>query len=119
MLMWRSAVLCLDPEHHVVRRVVVRYAEAHLEVDELPAGGQPLCQYAWARQDGRLPQRGRHEAPFPRRITRARLNCFGNPAQRDPGGQAVDALNDRGRSEEHTSELQSHSDLVCRLLLEK
>src|SRR5438034_4622939 len=26
---------------------------------------------------------------------------------------------DCGRSEEHTSELQSHSDLVCRLLLEK
>src|SRR5438034_8652489 len=25
----------------------------------------------------------------------------------------------RTRSEEHTSELQSHSDLVCRLLLEK
>src|SRR5260221_7637055 len=24
-----------------------------------------------------------------------------------------------GRSEEHTSELQSHSDIVCRLLLEK
>src|SRR5438034_3324573 len=29
----------------------------------------------------------------------------------------ITALN--GRSEEHTSELQSHSDLVCRLLLEK
>src|SRR5438132_14382771 len=31
------------------------------------------------------------------------------------------ALKDRAleRSEEHTSELQSHSDLVCRLLLEK
>src|SRR5438034_3822023 len=28
-------------------------------------------------------------------------------------------LDDRLRSEEHTSELQSHSDLVCRLLLEK
>src|SRR5260221_9902310 len=28
-------------------------------------------------------------------------------------------LHDRERSEEHTSELQSHSDLVCRLLLEK
>src|SRR5438034_4785135 len=28
----------------------------------------------------------------------------------------IDAL---ARSEEHTSELQSHSDLVCRLLLEK
>src|SRR5437588_6324417 len=25
----------------------------------------------------------------------------------------------KGRSEEHTSELQSHSELVCRLLLEK
>src|SRR5437588_2142144 len=31
--------------------------------------------------------------------------------------QAQHAL--RRRSEEHTSELQSHSDLVCRLLLEK
>src|SRR5260221_9105419 len=34
-----------------------------------------------------------------------------------------DSRNDNGeeviRSEEHTSELQSHSDLVCRLLLEK
>src|SRR5436190_17710922 len=29
------------------------------------------------------------------------------------------ALGPRARSEEHTSELQSHSDLVCRLLLEK
>src|SRR5260221_8694860 len=33
----------------------------------------------------------------------------------------LDALRKAGheRSEEHTSELQSHSDLVCRLLLEK
>src|SRR5438034_8298301 len=29
------------------------------------------------------------------------------------------AADPRVRSEEHTSELQSHSDLVCRLLLEK
>src|SRR5260221_10855771 len=28
-------------------------------------------------------------------------------------------LGHAGRSEEHTSELQSHSDIVCRLLLEK
>src|SRR5260221_1379858 len=28
-------------------------------------------------------------------------------------------VREHGRSEEHTSELQSHSDLVCRLLLEK
>src|SRR5438034_6144412 len=31
----------------------------------------------------------------------------------------VRAFFDTYRSEEHTSELQSHSDLVCRLLLEK
>src|SRR5438034_4999794 len=31
----------------------------------------------------------------------------------------LEQLAGRGRSEEHTSELQSHSDLVCRLLLEK
>src|SRR5947207_5499236 len=32
---------------------------------------------------------------------------------------ALVPLGRRHRSEEHTSELQSHSDLVCRLLLEK
>src|SRR5206468_12022370 len=31
----------------------------------------------------------------------------------------LDVVLDVGRSEEHTSELQSRSDLVCRLLLEK
>src|SRR5688572_31690675 len=31
----------------------------------------------------------------------------------------IDGLNDLIRSEEHTSELQSQSNLVCRLLLEK
>src|SRR5438132_8712403 len=42
-----------------------------------------------------------------RRLAR-RLVCF-------QGGMSVICF----RSEEHTSELQSHSDLVCRLLLEK
>src|SRR2546425_8293158 len=36
-----------------------------------------------------------------------------------PGGHLVAAGGDRGRSEEHTSELQSLAYLVCRLLLEK
>src|SRR5436190_13384090 len=31
----------------------------------------------------------------------------------------IDLIYATARSEEHTSELQSHSDLVCRLLLEK
>src|SRR5437588_3728533 len=43
--------------------------------------------------------------------------------RRDPGGGAARPRPPRSRadrrSEEHTSELQSHSDLVCRLLLEK
>src|SRR5437588_6564842 len=40
----------------------------------------------------------------------------------EPGWRPRRLRRDRpagGRSEEHTSELQSHSDLVCRLLLEK
>src|SRR5947207_10879989 len=40
---------------------------------------------------------------------------FCPPGFNRAGRQAVPRL----RSEEHTSELQSHSDLVCRLLLEK
>ena len=42
-------------------------------------------------------------------------------AHRTPMPEIIDLLakNENARSEEHTSELQSHSDLVCRLLLEK
>src|SRR5206468_5833807 len=41
------------------------------------------------------------------------------PAARLFGAPAPDGALDEVRSEEHTSELQSRSDLVCRLLLEK
>src|SRR5690349_22553735 len=37
----------------------------------------------------------------------------------DCDGNMVSATISQGRSEEHTSELQSRRDLVCRLLLEK
>src|SRR5438034_1917003 len=41
-------------------------------------------------------------------------------APRNPSNLGSSFLFDfQGRSEEHTSELQSHSDLVCRLLLDK
>src|SRR2546427_2854128 len=44
----------------------------------------------------------------------------GAPAkQSSPEEELQQAINDAGRSEEHTSELQSQSNLVCRLLLEK
>src|SRR5947207_11243198 len=44
-----------------------------------------------------------------------------DPAAVDAARDALREFGDRVevRSEEHTSELQSHSDLVCRLLLEK
>src|SRR5260221_8930896 len=43
-----------------------------------------------------------------------------SPMQQAPAIKIVNALAELAtRSEEHTSELQSHSDLVCRLLLEK
>src|SRR5260221_4014478 len=41
------------------------------------------------------------------------------PTARALSGSFRDSPDTVPRSEEHTSELQSHSDLVCRLLLEK
>src|SRR5436190_18669543 len=41
------------------------------------------------------------------------------PARRRSTASSGTRRRGRTRSEEHTSELQSHSDLVCRLLLEK
>src|SRR5438034_2524297 len=48
-------------------------------------------------------------------VDEARPRLLGHEAHRG----VVDDLDLLHRSEEHTSELQSHSDLVCRLLLEK
>src|SRR5437588_9616789 len=48
------------------------------------------------------------------RVRSCRLYCYHLPPE------TFECLDEcAGRSEEHTSELQSHSDLVCRLLLEK
>src|SRR5260221_8048808 len=49
-------------------------------------------------------------------ITHSYFNSIGVTL---PAARATGRLTLRPRSEEHTSELQSHSDLVCRLLLEK
>src|SRR5437667_12378775 len=59
--------------------------------------------------------RSRRARP-PGRGARVRLPAL--PRAHAHPGEQEDALA-RGRSEEHTSELQSHHDLVCRLLLEK
>src|SRR5207247_6858408 len=53
---------------------------------------------------------------------RRREHCFrrsAQPAARHPAGDHLDDPPRDVRSEEHTSELQSRVDLVCRLLLEK
>src|SRR5947207_9870200 len=53
-----------------------------------------------------------HDAlPISLRLARRHLDRRGRALADGAGGPV--------RSEEHTSELQSHSDLVCRLLLEK
>src|SRR4051812_1124088 len=63
-------------------------------------------------------------------LFRSRLTASAHDQPRQPCGQVYDrsqatrrfaAHNERrsARSEEHTSELQSHVNLVCRLLLEK
>src|SRR5947207_10695704 len=45
--------------------------------------------------------------------------CSGTPLRNAAAGGHMEIVRLLLRSEEHTSELQSHSDLVCRLLLEK
>src|SRR5438034_1636591 len=54
--------------------------------------------------------------PLPDQLALLGRQMLGRVAGRPGGGRelAIEL-----RSEEHTSELQSHSDLVCRLLLEK
>src|SRR5438034_7279397 len=64
-------------------------------------------------------QRGIHAEPF-----HAKLNdgiVVGEEHDGHGGPRPTEQVKHtaQGRSEEHTSELQSHSDLVCRLLLEK
>src|SRR2546430_11681197 len=54
---------------------------------------------------------------FPPGATKNTLVTY-TPAKGDMVKCAVDGV-DKDRSEEHTSELQSQSNLVCRLLLEK
>src|SRR5256886_13691103 len=50
----------------------------------------------------------------------AKLECWKCHGQEGRGdGPSAATLTDSNRSEEHTSELQSQSNLVCRLLLEK
>src|SRR5690242_21287952 len=68
-----------------------------------------------SRSAARGARRGGPPARTRRRITRARFPRNGSSSS------SMRASSPRGspRSEEHTSELQSHVNIVCRLLLEK
>src|SRR3712207_8721968 len=72
----------------------------------------PICEVA---ADGPSPRPGRGGAESPPAGPDGGPRERARPAQR----QRRAALLRRGRSEEHTSELQSRQYLVCRLLLEK
>src|SRR5438477_9840072 len=71
-----------------------------------------------ALADSRRRLRGAHEGRSgrPARAFRALARAVASRAARGGGG---DRRLPPRRSEEHTSELQSHVNLVCRLLLEK
>src|SRR3712207_7470839 len=59
-------------------------------------------------------------SPYAPRVTTVRIPVDKIGAVIGPKGQMINAIQDEtGRSEEHTSELQSRQYLVCRLLLEK
>src|SRR5437773_9551965 len=92
---------------------------------------RPYDQWALTRSRGRgdpagrETRSGRHSATAAARLATPRA---GNAAWRGPSipvtgertaNVAARATTYTRRSEEHTSEVQSHHDLVCRLLLEK
>src|SRR5438034_5717985 len=58
-------------------------------------------------------------APFDQQLRDNQQRLESIRRERSDVEQELERLRTQVRSEEHTSELQSHSDLVCRLLLEK
>src|SRR5260221_1766810 len=89
------------------------WSRAHQHADQPPlastAGRSAYNQKSrWARMPEVYRRPRIYAFPYHTTLFDARLDTLAEEA----GSKSV-------RSEEHTSELQSHSDLVCRLLLEK
>src|SRR5947207_11529431 len=83
-----------------------------------------LCEALLVSRSGYYDWKERRRQPGPRQLENIRLRErireeFARSRQTYGSPRLAHALGCPGRSEEHTSELQSHSDLVCRLLLEK
>src|SRR5438034_6306130 len=81
------------------------------------ASRSTLFPYTTLFRSGHFQQKGNHhKGGSSGAVTRVRAYCLAvSMLPRNMLTEAAGSV----RSEEHTSELQSHSDLVCRLLLEK
>src|SRR5215204_7785038 len=96
-------------DHQIVNRLLLKQAAGTGEDRFAPAD-----QTVPPRE---VLRRGRHELEMDER--RPVYPALKGDPRRLPVGGRCGLDYDVARSEEHTSELQSHSDLVCRLLLEK
>src|SRR5437773_9586395 len=76
-----------------------------------------LFPYTTLFRSGAAPAHGERAHAVGKRRRENRTIAGATQVRRDAPGQLLGA--EELRSEEHTSELQSHHDLVCRLLLEK
>src|SRR5438132_9636618 len=84
--------------------------ESRRRAAAIPPGSLPFASRASAQGSPASPTRARHR--------RTRAGIVGSPPGNASHAHSTSCPS-MPRSEEHTSELQSHSDLVCRLLLEK
>src|SRR2546428_13993004 len=84
-------------------------SDAGVEVTAVPVPGVGHFWYSSS------PLTGKQGAPKCEEMTAARYTCSGPTPNDYIATQLLDFLKKNLRSEEHTSELQSRSDLVCRL----
>src|SRR5260221_8452928 len=105
------AALVVERDHALGRAAHVRHDEADARIKffgmPLDLGNHPARV---APASGLIAEARMTPAHIVRRSSDRTLEQIADPVLEDPVGR---------QSEEHTSELQSHSDLVCRLLLEK
>src|SRR5690242_21189254 len=85
---------------------------------QLPPRSPPFPYTTLFRSHFRGHAPGPCARPWPTARRARRRNCARRPP-RNPARTCRPAFPGGARSEEHTSELQSHVNLVCRLLLEK
>src|SRR5688572_32436997 len=96
------------------RSTLFPYTTLFRSIDEDPVTGSSHCCLGpyWAARFGKQEMTA-YQASTRGGVVRVRIN--GDRIAL--GGQAITVLRGVLRSEEHTSELQSQSNLVCRLLL--